>query len=105
MNSRTVAGFDWDDGNRGKCQRHGLSLGEIEALFGSAPLVAPDIAHSARETRYIAIGRAAAQGRVIFVAFTLRLINGETRIRPISARPMHKKEIAHYDKALADPDD
>jgi hypothetical protein len=22
-------GFDWDDGNRAKCQKHGVSLGEI----------------------------------------------------------------------------
>lgn len=100
MNSLTVSGFDWDDGNRQKCRRHGLSLDEIETLFRLEPLVAPDIAHSARETRFLAIG-GASQGRAIFVAFTLRVIDGETRIRPISARPMHKKEMAHYEKALA----
>ena len=99
-----VSGFDWDDGNRGKCQRHGLTLDEIEALFTSQPLVAPDVAHSAGETRHIAIGRT-DQGRAIFVAFTLRLIDEETRIRPISARPMHAKEIAHYEKTLASPRD
>ncbi len=27
---RTVAGFDWDTGDRAKCQQHGVSLGEIE---------------------------------------------------------------------------
>ena len=26
-------GFDWDDGNRDKCQKHGVSIGEIERLF------------------------------------------------------------------------
>jgi len=31
----TVAGFDWDSGNREKYQKHGASLAEIEALFGS----------------------------------------------------------------------
>ena len=24
-------GFDWDDGNRGKCQMHGVSIKEIES--------------------------------------------------------------------------
>jgi hypothetical protein len=28
-----VDGFDWDDGNRSKCQKHGMSIAEIEALF------------------------------------------------------------------------
>ncbi len=28
-----VSGFDWDDGNIEKCQKHGVSLEEIEALF------------------------------------------------------------------------
>jgi hypothetical protein len=28
-----VSGFDWDDGNRAKCQKHGVSIAEIEALF------------------------------------------------------------------------
>ncbi len=103
MGSLTVSGFDWDEGNRGKCQRHGLTLEEIEDLFRSRPLVAPDIAHSMRETRHLAIGRT-PQGRAIFVAFTLREIDGQDRIRPISARPMHQKEIAHYEETLAVPD-
>jgi len=29
----TVAGFDWVDGNHAKCQKHGVSIAEIEALF------------------------------------------------------------------------
>jgi predicted DNA binding CopG/RHH family protein len=28
-----VAGFEWDDGNRRKCQVHGVSIAEIEAMF------------------------------------------------------------------------
>ena len=27
------AGFEWDDGNRGHCQKHGLSQTEIEGFF------------------------------------------------------------------------
>jgi hypothetical protein len=28
-----VSGFDWDDGNRTKCEKRGVSIAEIEALF------------------------------------------------------------------------
>lgn len=57
----------------------------------------PDIDHSGTETRFLAIGKANA--RHVFVAFTLREIDGETFIRPVSARYMHKKEIDHYEEA------
>ena len=32
MNLR-VSGFDWDEGNRAKCQKHGVPMIEIEDLF------------------------------------------------------------------------
>jgi uncharacterized DUF497 family protein len=28
-----ASGFDWDRGNRAKCERHGLSVAVIEGLF------------------------------------------------------------------------
>ena len=34
-----VQGFDWDGGNRAKCQKHGVSIAEIEALFANNPRV------------------------------------------------------------------
>ena len=95
-----VVGFDWDDGNRSKCEGHGLSSDEIEAFFQSPIWVAPDLKHSDSEERYIAIGRADG-GRPIFVAFTLRLIEGEVVLRPISARFMHDKEAKRYEEAFA----
>ena len=49
--------FDWDDGNREKCQEHGVSVREIEAFLAGTPRVAPDYKHSETEKRYIAIGR------------------------------------------------
>ena len=67
MNLR-VSGFDWDDGNRSKCQKHGVSLTEIEALFARSPRIAPDPKHSAGEDRLIAVGRTTT-GRPLFVAF------------------------------------
>ena len=92
-----VSGFDWDDGNRKKCQQHGVSLAEIEALFVGGPLVAPTPKHSAEEDRFIAVGRTSA-GRPVFVAFTIRTNNRDRLIRPVSARYMHAKEIASYEK-------
>lgn len=91
-----VAGFDWDDGNRQKCAKHGLSVDQIEALFRRPVLVLPDDAHSQAERRYRAIAKDAA-GRHVFVVFTLRGREGRRLIRPISARYMHKREIEAYE--------
>lgn len=49
------------------------------------------------EARMRAIGTTAA-GRHVFVVFQLRKIDGQTKLRPISARCMHQKEIAHYER-------
>ena len=95
-----VAGFDWDDGNHAKCQKHGVSIAEIEALFRGAPLVAPAPRRTATEDRMIAVGRT-AEGRPLFVAFTLRAGARGRLIRPISARFMHAKEIRAYEQAIA----
>ena len=93
---RTIAGFDWDEGNRAKCLNHGVSIPEIEALLRGEPHVAPDPRHSAAEDRFIAVGRN-ARGRALFVAFTFRTRDGERLIRPVSARYMHRKEVASYE--------
>lgn len=90
-------GFDWDTGNLAKCEKHRLTREEIEAVFLAGPKVAPDIAHSDEEDRLIAIGISIVTNKPVFVAFTFRVISGLTLIRPISARPMHQKEIARYE--------
>jgi len=95
-----VAGFDWDEGNRAKCTRHGVSINEIESVFQGEVWVFPDVAHSDRESRLLGIGRTTA-ARFVFVAFTLRVRDGERWIRPISARYMHAKEIRHYQAEIA----
>jgi uncharacterized protein len=92
-----VQGFDWDRGNRAKCQKHGASIVEIEELFQNEPRVAPDPKHSQDEDRLIAVGRTSA-GRPLFVAFTLRTRDGRRLIRPIAARYMHGREIAAYEE-------
>lgn len=95
-----VAGFDWDGGNRAKCRKHGLSLAEIESLFRRSIAVFPDPAHSRAEARFKAIGATDA-GRRVLIVFTLRTRNGETLIRPISARYMHRKEIDYHEEEAA----
>jgi uncharacterized DUF497 family protein len=93
-----VNGFDWDDGNRAKCQKHGVSITEIEALFVHGPRIAPDPKHSTDEDRLIAVGKTDG-GRPLFVAFTMRTKEGRHLIRPVTARYMHAREIAAYEKA------
>jgi uncharacterized DUF497 family protein len=88
-------GFDWDQGNEANCQKHGVSVAEIEAVFEGDPLVSPDLAHLVAEARFVAIGRNGA-GRLVFVIFTLREIGGRRMIRPVSARYMREKECRRY---------
>lgn len=93
-----LAGFEWDNGNRQKCQKHGVSLDEIEQVFLREPAVFPDPGHSQTEDRFRAIGTTRS-GRYVFVAFTLRNhAEGGVLVRPISARYMHDKEIRHYER-------
>ena len=101
MNLR-VSGFDWDKGPRGKCQKHGVSIIEIEDLFTHSPRIAPDSRHSVEEDRLIAVGRTIT-GRPVFVAFTMRTKNKRRLIRPVTARYMHAKEIAAYEEESAAP--
>ena len=91
-------GFDWDDGNRTKCWKHGVAAEVIEGLFRGGLTVMPDEAHSREEQRFRAIGRD-GKGRAIFIVFTLRRRRDALLIRPISARYMHKKEVEHYEKS------
>jgi uncharacterized DUF497 family protein len=94
------AGFDWDAGNRSKCQRHGVTPNEIEGLFRRPITVLPDPKHSRTEERFKAIGLTDA-GRYVFLIFTLRSRAGVAFIRPISTRYMHRKEIDYYEKEAA----
>jgi uncharacterized DUF497 family protein len=95
------SGFDWDEANQDKCQKHGVSVLEIEALFTQIVSIAPDPQHSAHEERFKAIG-STEKGRWILVAFTLRQRDGSVLIRPVSARYMHSKEVRFYEKETSD---
>ena len=103
MKREPIVGFEWDEANRAKCQKHGVGLEEIEAVFEHPHKLAPDLAHSNVETRFLVIGNGGGP-RPIFVAFTLRDGPDGQLIRPISARYMHRKEIAHYEQAAPKTD-
>ena len=91
------AGFDWDGGNWPKCEKHGVSLAEIEGVLSGQPAILPDFKHSQQETRFLAIGRT-PEGRHVFVCFTVRDRQGERYLRPISARYMRPKEVESYEE-------
>lgn len=99
INKIRFSGFDWDEGNLYKCQKHGLTLYEIEQLFLSDFYLSLDSNHSFKEERLIAYGKT-KEGKGIFTAFTIRQKAGEYLIRPISARYMHKKELEQYEKEI-----
>jgi uncharacterized DUF497 family protein len=90
-------GFDWDKANRDKCQKHGVSIGEIESVFYGAVVILPDPNHSGAEQRFRAIGKT-SEGRPIFVVFTERGHGEDIKLRPISARYMHRREASSYEK-------
>ena len=100
---RPVIGFDWDEGNIEKCEKHGVSRREIEFALGSRPAVATDLKHSDTEQRFIAVHRN-PEGRPMFIAFTFRHVAAGVLIRPVSARYMHKKEVAAYEKSTGPED-
>jgi uncharacterized DUF497 family protein len=92
-----VTGFDWDEGNARKNERHGVTQAEAEQVFFNVPLlVLADPKHSDTEPRFHALGQTIDRRR-LHLTFTLR---GEDRlIRVISARDMHRKERVIYEQA------
>jgi uncharacterized DUF497 family protein len=93
---RTLVGFDWDDGNRGKSwRRHGVRDSEAEEVLSEAPLlVAPDVGRSWSEPRFLALERTRTRRRLL-VAFTVRA----DRLRIVSARDMSRKERRSHAEA------
>jgi len=91
-----ITGFDWDDGNSRKNDKHGVTAAEAEQVFFNDPLlVLTDSVHSRSEPRYHALGKTGS-GRRLHITFTLRLDN--SNIRVISARDMHRKERGIYEQ-------
>lgn len=92
-----IIGFDWDDGNARKNDKHSVSTAEAEQVFFNAPLLLlADDTHSHSDSRLHALGKS-DEGRVLHITFTLR--QSGLLIRVISARDMHRKERAIYEEA------
>jgi uncharacterized DUF497 family protein len=92
-----ITGFEWDDGNARKNEKHGVSTAEAEQIFFNDPLLLlTDVTHSQREPRFHALGKT-DEGRLLHVTFTLR--HAGSLIRVISARSMHRKERTIYEQA------
>jgi len=85
-----VSGFEWDKGNRDKCQKHGVPLATIESLFHGPLAMFPDPEHSETKERFKAIGRA-DDGRGVLIVFTLRR-TGRGHLHPPGQRPLHAQE-------------
>jgi uncharacterized DUF497 family protein len=89
-----ISGFDWDNGNWPKCAKHGVSREEIEQVLLSDPMVMKD--PHPEEPRMRAIGKTIL-GRYVFLIFMFREVSNTKKLRPISARYMHQKEIEQYE--------
>ena len=58
INLTNIAGFQWDDGNARKNEKHGVSTAESEQVFFNAPLLMlEDAKHSVSEPRFHALGK------------------------------------------------
>ena len=97
IDMNNISGFNWDDGNARKNEKHGVTTAEAEQVFFNSPLlILEDAAHSHQEPRLHALG-VTDDGRMLHITFTLRQSGG--LIRVISARDMHRKERTIYEQA------
>ena len=90
----SVSGFDWDDGNRRKNDKHGVSMAEAEQVFFNQPLlIVDDHKHSSIEAQFHALG-ITHEKRLLHITFMIRE-NGR-KLRVISARTISAKERTIY---------
>ena len=89
-----ITSFEWDRGNSDKnFNKHGITKTEAEELFIDEKVIThPDLKHSQKEARFIAIGKT-SKGKLLFVIYTIR---GEN-IRVVSVRVANKKDRETYE--------
>lgn len=89
--------FEWDEANKNKIWlKHNISSEECEEAFASDYLFTQyDEIHSGKENRYILISQT-KKLKHLYLVFTIRT----NKVRVISARSMHKKEINFYEKEI-----
>jgi uncharacterized protein len=87
--------FEWDSGNLAKHRKHDVEPRDIRALIAGDLYFAGRIVEPAHaEARWLVFGENES-GRPLALVFTRR---GD-RLRPISCRPMRRKERALYEEA------
>lgn len=85
--------FDWSHGNKEKVMQR-MSLEVAESAFMGEPQIYFDEKHSQAEPRWFLMNK--VNGRAVALIFTIR----QNKIRIISARHMHLKEIKKYGKKI-----
>ena len=92
---KVVAEFEWDEGNKDKPKKHGVTIGEAEeAFFDDNKVVFSDWIHSAKEKRFTLLGKTRRE-RLLNIIYTIR----RKKIRIITARDINGKEVQLYEKA------
>lgn len=86
-------GFEWDHGNRRKVERR-MEVPVAEAAFLGEPMMFYDGGHAEVEPRWFLMTRVGS--RHVFLVFTRR----GKKIRVISARYMHDREVKKYAKKI-----
>ena len=76
-------GFDWDDGNRSKCEKHGLSQDEIQSLFLRPVLILPDKPNSLSGDR-----QNVERSKCFHSLYLARVEHGRTSLTT-NQRPLH----------------
>lgn len=91
---KDVLEFEWDEGNREKPRKHGLTPEETEeAFFDENKVIFTDWKHSATEQRITLLGKT-KKGQLLNITYTIRA----KKIRIITARPTNRKEVRLYEK-------
>jgi len=91
--------FDWDEEkNRINRRKHGVDFEEAQTVFDD-PLAASfvDPEHSITEERWLTIG-VSSKGRLLRVAHTYVVLNGEELVRIINARKSTASERQIYEE-------
>ena len=96
-----VLTFEWDVGNSTKSWvKHKVSTDEQEqAFFTKKKIIIEDQKHSQQEKRFLMYSQT-SKGRRLIIAFTIRTLDKQQKIRPISARPMNRREAKLYEEIL-----
>jgi uncharacterized DUF497 family protein len=98
--------FQWDAGNETKSAlKHGVTRDDVEVLVrdGAIILAGRIVEPAHEEPRWLLLGETPA-GKLVSVVFTRRGEKGHL-LRPISSRPMAKKERKFYGDATHEAED